>query len=133
VERGSEAFSSHLIRLLEMGRCELNHTAVLYVVMEYAEENLSLVIARRPLAPAEARVILGPVVKALSDVHVMGFVHCRLKPANIMADDDLLKISSDGLCVSVNRVGARESLEPTIRPKHPAEESHRLAMFGRWV
>src|SRR5580700_9296511 len=27
----------HLIRLLEMGRCELDHRAMLYVVMEYAE------------------------------------------------------------------------------------------------
>src|ERR1700719_4667495 len=75
----------HLIRLLEMGRCELNHTAVLYVVMEYAEENLSEVVARRPLAAAEARAILSSVVNALAYVHAMGFVHCRLKPANIMA------------------------------------------------
>ncbi len=88
----------HLIRLLEIGRCELNHTAVLYVVMEYAEENLSGVVARRPLATAEARDILSSVVNALAYVHAMGFVHCRLKPANIMANDDLLKISSDGLC-----------------------------------
>jgi TonB family protein len=88
----------HLIRLLEMGRCELDHTPMLYVVMEYAEENLSLVIARRPLEPEEARAVLGPVVEALAYVHSKGFVHCRLKPANIMADDDLLKISSDGLC-----------------------------------
>jgi eukaryotic-like serine/threonine-protein kinase len=88
----------HLIRLLEMGRCELDHTPMLYVVMEYAEENLSQVVARRPLSPAEARDILGPVADALAYVHAKGFVHCRLKPANIMADDDLLKISSDGLC-----------------------------------
>jgi TonB family protein len=88
----------HLIRLLEMGRCELDHRAMLYVVMEYAEENLSLVVARRPLAPAEARAVLGPVVDALAYIHAKGFVHCHLKPANIMADDDLLKISSDGLC-----------------------------------
>jgi TonB family protein len=88
----------HLIRLLEMGRCELNHTPMLYVVMEYAEENLSLVVARRRLAPAEARAILGAVADALAYVHANGFVHCRLKPANIMADDDLLKVSSDGLC-----------------------------------
>jgi eukaryotic-like serine/threonine-protein kinase len=88
----------HLIRLLEMGRCELDHTPMLYVVMEYAEENLSQVVARRPLSPAEARDILGPVVDALAYVHAKGFVHCRLKPANVMADDDLLKISSDGLC-----------------------------------
>jgi len=88
----------HLIRLLDMGRCELDDKAMLYVVMEYAEENLSAVIKRRPLAPAEARALLGPVVDALAYVHAKGFVHCRLKPANIMADDDLLKISSDGLC-----------------------------------
>ncbi len=88
----------HLIRLLQTGRCELDHTPMLYVVMEYAEENLSQVVARRPLSPAEARDILGPVADALAYVHSKGFVHCRLKPANIMADDDLLKISSDGLC-----------------------------------
>ncbi len=88
----------HLIRILQMGRCELDRTPMLYVVMEYAEENLSQVIARRPLSPAEARDILGSVADALAYVHAKGFVHCRLKPANIMADDDLLKISSDGLC-----------------------------------
>jgi len=88
----------HLVRLLEMGRCELDHIDMLYVVMEYAEENLSLVVARRSLVPQEARALLGPVVDALAYVHARGFVHCRLKPSNIMADDDLLKISSDGLC-----------------------------------
>jgi TonB family protein len=88
----------HLVRILEMGRCQLDRTDMLYVVMEYAEENLSLVIKRRPLTPEEARELLGPVVDALAYVHANGFVHCRLKPSNIMADDDLLKISSDGLC-----------------------------------
>jgi TonB family protein len=89
---------SHLVRLLEMGRCQIDHADMLYVVMEYAEENLSAVIARRPLDANEARALLGPVVDALAYIHAQGFVHCRLKPSNIMADDDLLKISSDGLC-----------------------------------
>ena len=97
-KRAAKLSHPHLIRLLEMGRCELDHTPMLYVVMEYAEENLSQVVARRPLSPAEASDILGPVVDALAYVHAEGFVHCRLKPANVMADDDLLKISSDGLC-----------------------------------
>jgi TonB family protein len=88
----------HLVRLLEIGRCEIDHADMLYVVMEYTEENLSAVIARRPLEPDEARALLGPVVDALAYIHAQGFVHCRLKPSNIMADDDLLKISSDGLC-----------------------------------
>src|ERR1700683_3615928 len=89
---------SHLVRLLVMGRCQIDHADMLYVVMEYAEENLSAVIARRPLDANEARALLGPVVDALAYIHAQGFVHCRLKPSNIMADDDLLKISSDGLC-----------------------------------
>src|SRR4029077_239929 len=59
----------HLIRLLEMGRCELDQTPMLYLVMEYAEENLSSVIARRPLEPEEARAILAPVVEALAYIH----------------------------------------------------------------
>src|SRR5271155_3871540 len=94
----AELSHPHLIRLLQMGRCEFNETPILYVVMEYADENLSLVLARRPLGPAEARSILGPVVDALGYIHSKGFVHTRIKPANIMAEEDLLKISSDGLC-----------------------------------
>jgi TonB family protein len=94
----AELSHPHLIRLLQMGRCEFNDTSILYVVMEYADENLSLVLARRPLGPAEARSILGPVVDALGYIHSKGFVHTRIKPANIMAEEDLLKISSDGLC-----------------------------------
>ena len=88
----------HLIRLLDMGRCDFNNSPILYVVMEYADENLAVVLARRPLGPTEARGIIGPVVDALAYVHVKGFVHTRIKPANIMAEEDLLKISSDGLC-----------------------------------
>jgi eukaryotic-like serine/threonine-protein kinase len=94
----AELSHPHLIRLLKMGRCEFNETSILYVVMEYADENLSVVLARRPLGPMEARAILGPVVDALGYIHSKGYVHTRIKPANIMAEEDLLKISSDGLC-----------------------------------
>jgi TonB family protein len=87
-----------LIRILDMGRCELDGTTVLYVVMECADENLAAVIAKRPIAPEEARDIVGPLVDALGYIHGKGFVHGHIKPANIMALDEQLKISSDGLC-----------------------------------
>jgi TonB family protein len=124
----------HMIRLLDMGRGELNGAPVLYVVMEYAEENLSSVIARRPLAPAEARAILGPVVAALAYVHAKGFVHCRIKPANIMAENDLLKISSDGLCRigefsgSVGKPGAYDPPEAAGGRISPAGDVWSLGM-----
>jgi serine/threonine protein kinase len=124
----------HMIRLLDMGRGELDGSAVLYVVMEYAEENLSGVIARRPLAPDEARAILGPVVDALAYVHAKGFVHCRIKPANIMAENDLLKISSDGLCRigefsgSVGKPGAYDPPEAAGGRISPAGDVWSLGM-----
>jgi outer membrane biosynthesis protein TonB len=124
----------HMIRLLDLGRGELDGSAVLYVVMEYAEENLSAVIARRPLAPAEARAVLGPVVDALAYIHAKGFVHCRIKPTNIMAENDLLKISSDGLCRigefsgSVGKPGAYDPPEAAGGRISPAGDVWSLGM-----
>ena len=88
----------HLIRLFSTGRCQLGGMDLLYAVMEYAEENLSQVLAERPITSAEAREMLDPVLDALAFVHERGFVHAHIKPANIMAVNDQLKISSDGLC-----------------------------------
>ena len=88
----------HLIRLFETGYCWLCNTELLYVVTEYAEENLSQVLPHRPLTPEEAGAMLKPVLEALAYVHGKGFVHGHIKPANIMAVDDQVKISCDGVC-----------------------------------
>ena len=88
----------YLLRIFDMGRCDLDNSPLLYVVMECADENLASVIAKRSIAADEARDILGPLVEALGYIHGKGFVHGHIKPANIMALDEQLKISSDGLC-----------------------------------
>ncbi len=88
----------HLLRLFEFGRCQLDNTGLLYVLMEYAEEDLSQILPERPLAPAESREMLKPALEALAYLHSKGFVHGHLKPANIMAVQDQLRISSDGVC-----------------------------------
>ena len=88
----------HLIRLFQMGHCNLGKKELLYVVMEYAEEDLSQILPHRPLTLAEARDMLESALDALAYVHGKGFVHGHMKPANIMAINDQLKLSSDGLC-----------------------------------
>jgi TonB family protein len=88
----------HLIRIFQMGTFQLAETPLLYVVMEYADEDLSQVVPYRPLTAAEAQQMLEPTIDALAYLHSKGFVHSRLKPANIMAVGEELKISSDGLC-----------------------------------
>jgi len=88
----------HLLRILEVGRCQLGDRNLLYAVTECAQEDLSHILPQRPLTEAEARDMLPPVLEALGYLHAAGFVHGRMKPANIMAVDEQLKISSDGLC-----------------------------------
>jgi TonB family protein len=88
----------HLLRLFQMGRCQLDGTELLYAVTEYAEESLAQILPYRPLTPAETRDMLQSVLDALAYIHGKGFVHGHIKPANIMAVGDQIKVSSDGLC-----------------------------------
>ena len=97
----------HLIRLFEFGCCQIDETRLLYVVMEYAEENLAEILPLRPLSAAEASQMLRPAAEALDYLHRSGFVHGRIKPSNIMAVGDQLKISADRLCKSGERGDAR--------------------------
>jgi TonB family protein len=110
----AELSHPHLIRLFRMGRGQLANTALLYVVMEYAEENLSQILPDRPLTPAESHEMLAPVLDVLAYLHGKGLVHGHLKPANIMAVNDQLKISSDRL----TKIG--ESIESIVRPGQPS-------------
>ena len=90
----------HLVRLLDMGRCQIHAVDRLYIVMEYAEEDLSQVLPSRPLTSAEAGEVLASLVDVLSFLHEKGFVHSHIKPSNIMAVGERLKISSDCLQAS---------------------------------
>src|SRR5260370_5655388 len=65
--------------------------------MEYAEEDLSQIIPQRALGASEAREMLEPVLDVLVYLHSKGLVHSRIKPSNILASADKLKLSSDTL------------------------------------
>ena len=87
----------HLLRLFESGSCQLDKVVLLYVVMEYAEDNLAQILPHRALTPAEVRDLLEPALDALTFIHGKGLVHSRLKPSNVLAAQDQLKLSSDSL------------------------------------
>jgi TonB family protein len=87
----------NLMRIFSVGRSELDGIPLLYIVMERAEEDLSQVLPDRSLTAVEAREMLAPTLTALEYLHRQGVVHAHLKPSNIMAVEDRLKISSDGL------------------------------------
>jgi TonB family protein len=107
----------HLIRLFEFGRCQINDTRLLYVVMEYAEDNLSEILPVRPLSADEASEMLRPAAEALTYLHQSGFVQGHIRPSNILAVHDQLKISADPL----GKDGQRS--DPRIRSAYDAPET----------
>jgi TonB family protein len=93
--RAMQLAHPNLLRIFDSGRCRLSNTDRLYVVMEYAEEDLSQILPQRPLTASEAREMLEPVLDVLVFLHGNGLVHSRIKPSNILATADQLKLSSD--------------------------------------
>jgi TonB family protein len=85
----------NLIRIYGAGICKIEERDVLYVAMEYAEENLSQVLPSRPLSAEEARESLNAMVDVLVYLHGKNLVHGHVKPSNILANGELLKLSSD--------------------------------------
>ncbi|HTQ97369.1 MAG TPA: TonB family protein, partial [Candidatus Acidoferrum sp.] len=85
----------NLIRIYGAGTCKIEDRDVLYVAMEYAEENLSQVLPSRPLSAEEASESLNAMVDVLVYLHGKNLVHGHVKPSNILANAELLKLSSD--------------------------------------
>jgi TonB family protein len=97
-----------LLQIFEAGRTTLDDTDIIFVVMEFADEDLSQILPNRPLTGGEIREMLGPALEALSYLHGKGFAHGRLRPANVMAIGDQLKLSSDGISAIGQRGGTQE-------------------------
>ena len=87
----------HLLHIFEANRCEVDGGKMLYVVTEFADENLAQVIPARALSPQEATQMLAPVVDALGHLHRNSFVHGHLKPSNILVVNEQIKLSSEAL------------------------------------
>jgi len=87
-----------LVRLFACGSGSLEGIEFVYAVMEYAEEVLAGVLEARHLTATEAGDMIEPAVEALVFLHSRGLVHGHLSPANILAVEDQLKLSSDSIC-----------------------------------
>lgn len=96
----------HLLRIIDSGRCEMEGVQLLYVVTEYAEENLAQILPERALTADETRDLALTVLDTLGYLHRAGFVHGRLSPSNLLVAKDSLKLSSDGI-VKMNELSGR--------------------------
>lgn len=96
-KRAARLTHPSLLTIFDAGRCRLEDVPFIYAVMEYAEENLGEILPQRALTAEEVRDILDPALDVLVYLHGKGLVHGHLKPSNILATHDRLKLSSDSI------------------------------------
>jgi TonB family protein len=88
----------NLVRILDTGLWHADDQQDMeFAVIEYCEESLAGVLRQRPLTPAEAREMLVPALDAMKYLHAQGILHGQIKPTNILAVGDQLKLSTDGV------------------------------------
>jgi serine/threonine protein kinase len=117
-----------LIRLYDWGLWRKDDEHLFYVVMEYADEDLSQVLPSRPLTVAETRDMLLSALDGLACLHREGLVHGRLRPSNILAVGDQVKISADLLDL------AGDALErPNLYAPPEASRGEFLAAGDIWT
>ena len=116
-ERVASLSHPHLLRVLQWGRCEFDGSKFVYLTTEYAEENLSQILPVRALNSEEARQMLEPALDALAYLCARGYAHGRIKPTNILAANDQLKLSSDSIVKSGEVVGNTPARSPYAAPE----------------
>ncbi|MEP6549045.1 MAG: hypothetical protein ABJD53_16430 [Gammaproteobacteria bacterium] len=121
----------HLIRIFDVGRCQLGGHPFLFVVMEYAEQTLAQILPTRALNLEEVQALLPPTIDALAFLHGRNLAHGGLKPPNFLVVNDQLKLASDrvqpiDLKDGPTAAGDIRSLGATLieaLTQHPPDES----------
>ncbi|HEY2463623.1 MAG TPA: protein kinase [Steroidobacteraceae bacterium] len=104
-QRAATLSHPHLIRLVESGRCKLGGHPFLFVVTEYAEQNLAQILPHRALTPSEVREMLAPSLDALAFLHGQNLVQGQLKAPNFLVVNDQLKLASDTIQAASDAAG----------------------------
>jgi eukaryotic-like serine/threonine-protein kinase len=94
--RGVEAFSHpNILKIERYGQLILDDTTVVYAVFEPVDANLAEVIAGQRLNVDEARQLASSLASALEMLHMHGFVHEHVEPANVFAVGEVVKLRGD--------------------------------------
>jgi len=89
----------------------------LFVVTEFADEDLGDILPERPLNAEETRGMIEPVIEALAFLHGQNWVHTRVHPGNILAMGDQIKLSSDSLSPKDETPGIAAKAEGFVAPE----------------
>jgi len=119
-QRAAQLRHKHLLGVFDAGSCRLAEMDLVYVVVERAEEDLSQILPQRALTVPETKGVLDPLLDVLAYLHAEGFAHAHLKPSNIHAIAEQLKLSSDTLLAF-----GESPVAPRVHDSFDAPESER--------
>jgi TonB family protein len=120
-----------ILRILYHGRCVVDGSSCLYLVTELADEDLGQLLPQRALTPEETRGMLAPILAALDFLHENGLVHAGLKPSNIHAIGDNVKLSADRIVPAGESASSWPFAAPYAAPESvlfPASDIWSLGM-----
>jgi serine/threonine protein kinase len=120
-----------LIEIFEAGQCQIGSRHFLYVVTDYADQNLAQLLERRALTEDETREMLTPVLDALAFLHERKLVQGRLKPSNVLVVGDQLKLASDSIR-PVSETGRASNVMSAYMPPE-ARDGTRTAASDVWA
>jgi serine/threonine protein kinase len=85
-EAASKLHHPHILPILDYG----SQDGLPYIIMPYMPGGTlrDVVVQHGPLSLADARRYLEQIADALDYAHAQGFVHCDVKPANVLLDSD---------------------------------------------
>jgi TonB family protein len=106
-----------LVRILHLGRCAVDGSPCLFLVTELASEHLGELLPQRALTPEETSGMMAPVMATLDFLHEKGLVHGGVKPSNILAIRDAIKLSPDRILPA----GESSVSRPLAAPYAPPE------------
>src|SRR5271165_1539580 len=110
----------NVIRIFESGQCRLDNIPLLYIVMEQAEEDLSQILPQRALSAEETGDVLPPMLEGLAYLHGKGFVHGHVRPSNVHAVGDQVKLSADQITSIADTNSARRRRDVYDAPETAA-------------
>jgi len=106
-----------ILRVYHFGRFTVDGSPCLYMVTELANENLGDLLPQRALTPDETRGMMLPVLEALDFLHENGFVHAGIKPSNVLAIRDDIKLSADRIAPAGEPAGSWPLAAPYAPPE----------------
>ncbi|HZL57324.1 MAG TPA: hypothetical protein VFC21_09595 [Bryobacteraceae bacterium] len=109
---GQKLRHPNLLKVYALGEVAIRQTPCVYVVTERPDENLAGVLRGRALDPEETHQILEGVFSALECIHANGYVYGQLRPAEIFACGETIKLSAD--CVRPLSVGSPAGDSPGL-------------------